>query len=209
MGRQLHRGAAEDRAKFARKFLLGRLEGFEKDIRICLTPLHLEGATTPTHAYFPAFAACCGTLEYLAALLRGRTNGLGWRDVSDWAQRFLPQPDYTQDTVRVLIEAFRNAVAHRGIASGVWVDRRQGANRRLTWRLTAASSRPSVAILPEKGALVLDSPWECPYTHRVHIHLKAMSMDIREGLKQHADSFASDDNLVQHFSQCMQQLYPR
>lgn len=209
MGRTSHRGAAEDRATFARKFLLGRLEGFEKDMRICLTPLHIEGASAPTHAYFPALAACCGTLEYLAAFLRGRINGLGWRDVSNWAERFLPQPDYAQDTIRILIEAFRNAVAHRGIASGVWVDRSPGANRRLTWRLTAASTRPSIAIATEAGALVLDSPWECPYTHRVHIHLKAMSVDIREGLKQHANAFATDERLVQHFSQCMQQLYPQ
>lgn len=208
LGRPRHRGAEADRAEFARRFLLGRLLAFEKDVRICLTPLHLEGASTPTHAYFPALAACCGTLEYLSAFLRGRTHGLGWPDVSNWAGRFLPQPDYDEETIRVLIEAFRHAVAHRGIASGVWVDRRPGMNRRLTWRVTAARTRPSVALVPEAGALTLDSPWPCLYTHRVHIHLKAMAVDIREGAKHHAESFANDTQLVTHFFQCMRQLYP-
>lgn len=210
MGRPAHRGAVIDPAAFAKKFVLDRLAGFEKDIDICLTPVPSKTRSGHTHAYFPALAACCGTLEYLSALYRGRVNGLGWPDVSKWAERYLPQPDYAEDPVRLLVDAFRNAVAHRGIASGVWIDRKPGAGhgRRLTWRVLADSRRPSVRIVPEESTLTSDPPWPCRYTHRVHIHLKSMSVDIRNGARSYADNLAQDHELADRFFACMRQLYP-
>jgi len=192
----IHRGT-DDRGEFAKKFVLDRLAGFEKDIEICLTPIPSKTRRGLTHAYFPALAACCGTLEYLAALHRGRLNGLGWPDVAAWANRYLPQPDYGEDSVRILVDAFRNAVAHRGIATGVWIDRKPGIGqgRRLTWKVLADSRRPSVRIVTEKKTLVNDPPWPCSYTHRVHIHLKAMSIDIRDGAKRYASDVAQSEEL--------------
>jgi hypothetical protein len=105
MGMPGHRGASGDDLVFARRFVQSRLAGFEKDIRICLTGVNSKVRPGMTHAYFPALAACCATLEYLAALHRGNIHGLGWRQVADWARAYLPQPDYDGDTVRVLVEA--------------------------------------------------------------------------------------------------------
>lgn len=206
-----HRGLRGDQPAFARQFVLSRLSGFEKDIRICLTPAVLHTGSAPTHAYFPALAACCGTLEYLAALYRGKVNGLGWPDVSAWADRYLPQPDYEKDPVRVLVNAFRNAVAHRGIATGVWIDQNRGAGhgRRLTWKILANSTRPSVRIVAEDGVLRNDPPWDCPYTHRVHIHLKSLSMDISNGARTYADDLLENPQLVDSFFSCMRLLYPK
>jgi len=208
--RPSHRGT-DDQGEFAKKFVLDRLAGFEKDIEICLTPIPSKTRRGPTHAYFPALAACCGTLEYLAALHRGRLNGLGWPDVAKWALQYLPQPDYGEDCVRILVDAFRNAVAHRGIATGVWIDRKPGPGqgRRLTWKVLADSRRPSIRIVSEENTLVNDPPWPCLYTHRVHIHLKAMSIDIRDGAKRYANDVSQDKDLQSNFLACMKQLYPR
>jgi hypothetical protein len=211
LGRPEHRGLQDNKPAFAKQFVLSRLSGFEKDIRICLTPAPSKTGAAPTHAYFPALAACCGTLEYLAALYKGRVNGLGWPDVSAWALQYLPQPDYAADPIRVLVEAFRNAVAHRGIATGVWVDQKPGENhgRRLTWKILANSTRPSIRVVAEKGTLKSDPPWPCPYTHRVHIHLKSLANDICKGAVAYAEDLSQDQKLTDKFFKCMHHLYPQ
>jgi hypothetical protein len=204
-----HRGAAQNLAEFAVRFVDGRLNGFEKDMSICLTPVELPSGRGKTHAYFPALAACCGLLEYMTALHRGSIHGIGWRQVSDWATAFLPQPDYDPDTVRVFFEAFRHSVAHRGIASGVWVERVQGkAPRRVTWKVHANSAKPSCHLKVESGELKRDSPWRCNYTHRMHIHLKRLQVDLRAAAKKYRDAVRTDAHLQDQFRSCMKQLYP-
>ncbi len=205
-----HRGATEDTAKFAGRFIKGRLIGFEKDMQICLTPVKSKTGSGITHAYFPALAACCGILEYLAALYRGNIRGVGWPQVADWAQNFLPQPDYDRDTIRILFETFRHPVAHRGIASGVWLDRNNGAGRgrRLTWKVSADAKRPACEVVEEKGQLKRDPPWPCPYTHRVHIHLRGMWIDIRNAAILYSKKLTINQQLQTNFEACMRQLYP-
>jgi hypothetical protein len=205
-----YRGASEDTAKFASSFIKGRLAGFEKDMQICLTPVRSKTRSGVTHAYFPALAACCGTLEYLTALSRGNTRGIGWQQVADWAQLYLPQPDYDKETIRILVDAFRHSVAHRGIASGVWVDKNQGVGmgRRLTWKVSADAKRPACELVAEDGHLRSDPPWPCPYTHRVHIHLRGLWVDIRNGANRYSDELAKNQQLQANFEACMRQLYP-
>lgn len=211
MSRVPHRGTANDPGGFARHFVMSRMSGFQKDIQICLTPIPSKTRWGPTHAYFPALAACCGTIEYLTAMQCGRTDGLSWRDVSAWAQAYLPQPDYDEDTVRVFFEAFRNSVAHRGIASGIWRDQKPGPGhgRRITWKVLADARRPAIRIVAEEGALKNDPPWPCGYTHRVHIHLKSMVKDIREAATRYAGDVANTPRLQQRFISCMRTLYPQ
>src|SRR4051812_46415777 len=103
-----HRGAGENIAAFAARFIDGRLEGFEKDMKICLTPTRLESSKDPTHAYLPALAACCGLLEYLTGLYRGKLAGNGWKQIAEFAGRYLPQPDYNDEALRILFEVFRH-----------------------------------------------------------------------------------------------------
>lgn len=205
-----HRGTNGDMAKFAVRFLKGRVDGFEKDMKICLTPIKSKNRSNNTHAYFPALAACCGILEYLTALHRGNIRGGGWRQVADWAQIFLPQPDYNEDTIRILVGAFRHPVAHRGIASGVWVDQNHGLGRgrRLTWKVLADAKRPACEIVEEQGQLRRDPPWSCTYTHRVHIHLRGMWVDIREAANLYSNMLGTHEQLVGNFEACMRQLYP-
>src|SRR5436309_1157196 len=108
-----HRGANGDMVKFARDFILTRAGGLKKDTQICLTDTPTSDGGKTTHAYFPALAACCGFLEYMTDLHRGRLNKSGWSDVVVWTNKYMLQPDYSDDIVRVLFDGFRHAVAHR------------------------------------------------------------------------------------------------
>ncbi len=209
MPREPHRGASNDMRAFALDFVASRMEGFKKDIDICLTGVPSKRRNKKTHAYFPALSACCGTLEYLTALHRGTTNATGWRQIVNWSNTFLPQPDYCEDTVRILFEAFRHSVAHRGIASGIWNDRRpgDGHGRRITWKIFADSKRPACALIEENGILKNDPPWPCNYSHRMHIHLLAFSMDLLAGPNLYRNQLESDDQLVAKFESCMKRLY--
>lgn len=203
-----HRGAPSEPVLFARRFVEGRLSGFAKDMRICLTATKLESSAKLTHAYFPALAACCGLLEYLAALFRGNVRGIGWTHIADWAERYLPQPDYDRDTIRVLFDCFRHSVAHRGIASGVWLDRAPPGSRRITWKVHASAGRPACRLLHQPGTLTKDPPWPCHYTHRMHIHLRSLQKDISGGALAYVASLESRPELQGNFNTCMRQLYP-
>lgn len=205
-----HRGTNNNPAAFAKSFVVARLAGFEKDIQICLAPIPSKTRPGSTHAYFPALAACCGLLEYLTVLYRGRIDPPGWRNVSEWAQRYMSQPDYDEHSIRILVDHFRNSVAHRGIASGVWIDRKPGPGhgRRLTWKVCADTLRPSVRVVAEEKQLLNDSPWPCSYTHRVHIHLKSLAVDIRKGAQRYADDVTKNVTLQNNFFACMRNLYP-
>ena len=209
--RALHRGLADQQGAFAERFILGRMSGFEKDIKICLTAVPSTDRKGLTHAYFPALAACLGTLEYMSGLFKGNIESVGWRDVWAWSQRYLPQPDYEEDVVRVLVEAFRNSIAHRGIASGVWVDKKPNPGmpkRRFTWSVHADSRRPAITFAAEDRILRSDPPWDCPYSHRAHIRLLALFVDIRAAANAYAEEVRENDKLQKKFFACMKQLYP-
>ena len=205
-----HRGTIDDTPLFARRFIEGRLAGFAKDMEVCLKPLKIPGRRTPTHAYFPALGTCCGTLEYLAALHYGNVNSIGWDVLANWTARYLPQPDYDNAVTRILVLAFRNSVNHRGIASGVYVDPRPGPGHgwRYTWKVHADAIRPACEIREELGTLIKDSPWPCSYTHRVHIHLKGLQVDIRNGARKFVEDIGAKPQLQRNFEACMNQLYP-
>jgi hypothetical protein len=190
-------------AMFAAMFIQGRMEGFEKDMKICLTPADSDAGSGVTHAYLPALAACCGILEYLTALFRGNIKGIGWQQIAEFAERYLRQPDFHRETVRVLFDAFRHPVAHRGIASGVWVDRNHGPEkgRRLTWKISADARRPACEVVSEVGELMMDPPWPCPYTHR-HIHLRSLWVDIRNAANLYCQEIAEDGQLQANFEAC-------
>jgi hypothetical protein len=71
----------------------------------------------------------------------------------------MPAEVYTADAVRILFEAFRNRVNHRGIPTGVWVDRhRNGPKRRLVWSVKLSAESPAIEVRPEVGTVVQDSP---------------------------------------------------
>jgi hypothetical protein len=188
-------------------FIDSRLRGFEKDIRICLTPVRAEHRPGVTHAYFPGLATCCATLEYLTALHRGNTEGIGWQQVRDFASAYLPQPAYNAEVVKVLFSALRHPVAHRGIASGVWVER-PSASRRVVWKVTASALKPACSVVAEPGVVKKDSPWPTRYTHRVLVHLRRFALDLGDAAARYAQDIPKSQTLLRNFERCMHQLYP-
>jgi len=206
-----HRGSNGKMKEFAPRFVAGRLAGFKKDIAICLTGARSETRSGLTHAYFPALMTCCSTLEYMAGLFVGRTDtSISRRDIVSYAARYMPQPDYDGEAVRLLVDAFRNAVAHRGIATGVWVDNHAShAGRRITWKVYEDDVRPALALRVEASALKQDSPWPCPYTHRMHIHVGSLASDILESASRYVEEMRASNVLLAKFELCMHRLYPR
>jgi len=208
----LHRGFPGDLSQFAPAFVKGRLSGFAKDMGICLASgfrKEVNNHKVSTHAYFPALMACCGMLEYLAGLYVGRMTRSGRGDVTVYASKYLPQPDYSADVIRILFDAFRNALAHRGIASGVWIDRHQATRgRRITWKVFANATHPSLDIRSSEGTLSIDPPWPCRYTHRVHIRLGRLWRDIRTSANSYAADLVTSQDLQTKFLECMKELYP-
>jgi hypothetical protein len=185
------------------------MEGFEKDMRICLTGVTSLTRPGVTHAYFPALMACCGMLEYFAGLYAGRTEGLGKKEVAQYAAKFMPQPDYDTESIRLLFDAFRNSVAHRGIASGVWRDPHPShGGRRLTWNIHANTARPALALVEESGVIKYESPWDCSYTHRFQIRLGRLWRDIRDSLPGYVLELSANAKARENFEACMRHLYP-
>ena len=211
--RKTHRGAHDNLPQFASNFVRGRLAGFEKDMRICLKGTYKisNNRSVLTHAYFPALMSCCGTLEYLAGLHIGRVNrSVGVPNLIKYATKYLPQPAYSPDIVRVLFDAFRDPIAHHGIASGVWVDQHpETKGRRFVWKVLADARRPPLGVVAPGGVLKIDPPWDCPYTHRVHIRLGRLWRDIRDSGDGYIADLASSKDLQAKFRRCMEQLYPR
>ncbi len=205
-----HRGANGCTVEFATDFVQGRLKGFAKDMRICLTGVPRDdGKRGQTHAYFPALMSCCGTLEYLAMFYLGNPkDSLGHKQIAEYTARYMGN-DYSSDIVRVFFEAFRNKIAHRGIASGVWVDRhRDHLGRRVAWQIDASSAAPALKLAEEKRSLKFDSPWLTPYTHRMHIRLGRLWRDIHDSGQKYLADLAKSEQLQQKFCACIRQWYP-
>lgn len=198
--------ATTEMASYASAHIKERMDGFTKDIRICLRPIVHPTTRRPTVAFSPALATCCATLEYLTSLATGRRNGPRVDQIAGFARDYMPQPDYNADVIAVLFEAFRHAVAHRGIVSGVMLHGK--SNRRIAWLLADGLSRPAIQITVDAGE-DLRAPWHCPHTHRAHIYLRRLASDIRAGGTSYANAVGANARLVQNFAKAMEWIFPR
>jgi hypothetical protein len=193
---------------FAPEYVRQRMFGFEKDARICLTSANHPFENRPTVAFFPAVGLCCATLEHLSALYSGNTNGPRVEnDIWPFSDKYLPA--YSRDSVKVLFEAIRHGVAHRGIAARVWEEKQKNRPQRIfTWRVSAADESPSLRILEIQGE-ASPAPWPCVYTHRIDIFLGRLWKDVRDAGNSYAHDLATDAELLPAFSRCMEKFYPR
>ena len=209
-----YKGSGGDMAIFAPQYLTDRLKTFTKDMIICLTPrpsLEREGNT---HAYFPGLINCCGMLELLANLYGGTTRNRTKRYDRIYAYgRFLRHHCYSNDNLRVLYLALRNATAHHSSAGGVWAENDKVKNgRRVTWTIYADYNHPALALKAESCVLRNDSPYDCPYTHRMHVRLGRLWRDIRDSVFEsngYLNALRSDPLLMQEFANCMEHIYPK
>ena len=128
-----YRGSGGDLVVFAPRFIMDRMAGFEKDMRICLTPVlatHLQG--TDARLLPPGLAACCGAIEYLGALSVGNPGpikkGLSRGHVQDFARRYMAQPHYDNEAIRVSVGP---------------IPERHGTSRHHVRRMDRSTCRPS------------------------------------------------------------------
>ena len=82
-------------------------------------------------------------------------------------------------------------------------------DRRTTWKVHANSENPSIVIEAKAGVLKRDPPWECPYSHCVHVRLGRLWRDIRDSAKLYAMDVKKNKTLRDNFFRCMERLYPR
>ena len=203
------RGSKGNLSAYAPKYIRDRAGGFAKDVDICLTGVSHRNSGNLTHAYFPALSICFGFLEHTAAAHSGkRIRKVGDKEIVAWAAAYLPQPDYDAQVVKLFYNAFRHSVNHRGIADGVWLDRSSNPQRRITWNLYARSSRPSFTLVEDPGELRNDPPWVCPYTHRAHISLRSLKVDLTRGARRYAADIPQNQELLQAFKRFVVQIYP-
>lgn len=197
-----------DPDRFGPWFVRERMIGFQKDLEICLTARPHPTENRTTVAFSPALGTCCGTLDFLSCLYHGRLGKQINVDlIAAYSRRYLPQPDYNKDAVRMLFsKMFRHAVAHRGIVSGVFPD--QASGRRYAWKLDTTKASPAVSVEAESGE---DDrgPWSCRHTHRALIHLGRLWRDIRDSAYSYADDLPSNTMLNERFLRCMEYLYPK
>jgi hypothetical protein len=106
----------------------------------------------------------------------------------------------------VLFEAFRHAVAHRGIVSGVMLHEK--SKRRIAWSIADGLSRPAIQIVADAGEDPR-APWHCPHTHRAHIYLGRLASDIRAGGTSYANAIGANARLIQNFAKAMEWIFPR
>lgn len=183
------------------------MAGFKKDIDICLAGAAADSSGRITYAYLPALMSCCATLEYLADLFLGRNNSLSKGDIQQYANRFMPQPDYDTEAIRILWELFRNGVAHHGITSGVWKDMKPAnLGRRLTWDIVCEEGR-AIEVRAQAGKLMVHPPWPTSYTHRAIIRLPALSRDVAMSAELFIQAF--DEPMLANFYRVMRKLYPK
>ena len=98
----------EDLLGFAREFFANRVETFEKDIAICLTPNERK-----EHAYFPALIICIGFADLRSGLYAGTLYDQGLKELKQYAKALM-EPEYTDDLrcLGLLYECLRHKVAH-------------------------------------------------------------------------------------------------
>jgi hypothetical protein len=94
--------------KFAQAFLSNRLETFNKDVAICLTPNADE-----QEAYFPALMICIAFADLMSGLYAGTIRDHGLKELRRYARKFM-QAEYTSDRRRLdfLYEGLRHKIAH-------------------------------------------------------------------------------------------------
>ncbi len=203
-------GSGGDPAKYANAYLDERLWQLEKDMTVMLAGRRADNGKGFDHAYFPALVTCCGMLELFANLHGGDSKNNRRRDDRlERYRKFLPGNSYSADRLKVLYQFLRNSIAHHGIAAGVFKDK---SGRRITWKLTADTRRPTIELIKENGKLRNDPFKPCSYTHRLHVRLGRYWRDIRQSVEASAgyrNVLNSDPESLKKFHRCINQIFPQ
>ena len=205
----------EDLLVFAREFFANRVETFEKDIAICLTPNERK-----EHAYFPALIICIGFADLLSGLYAGTLYDQGLKELKQYAAEFM-KPEYSSDDRRleILYECLRHKVAHLAypyavldtttVRSKTFVGQ---ARRLVTWSIHETKRRPAIEIvdyLPGIMWLVqTPRPWPVSYDCLIEVWVGSLAIDIVRSIEGYLLRLQSNPTAREHFAKCMKDYFP-
>lgn len=198
----------DDVTRFAEKFVQGRVDGFKRDIDICLTAdAHGE------HAYMPALMAVIAHIDYLSGLNAGDVEGHDVDDLVRFVQEYMPDryPDYE---LRVFYVAIRHKLAHLShpyFVLDTAADRRlKSQPMLLTWTITEEAHEPPLRIEridPPRVLVQTFAPWETPYDHRMFISIRTLADDAIKMSAAYLEKLRRDPQLWVKFQGCMKEFY--
>jgi hypothetical protein len=154
--------------RFAKQFLRDQVEGFRKDIAICLTMDHRR-----RRAYFPALIGCISFVDFLGGLHAGNIESHSLRELREYAKKFMDGADYDELRLSILYEGFRHKIAHLSDLYPVFdtatkPKRFAAPHRRITWTVYASKRAAAIKLIPYPKPVLLKktkTPWSVSYDH--------------------------------------------
>ncbi len=166
---------------FAGKFLARRVEVFNKDIDVCLTP-----DRDNRHAYFPALNHCVAFMEFLASLNAGDFDKNGFNKIKCYANLYMDKKNYKINSLALLYFGIRHKVTHQSSPNFVINTSRPPplnkafAGARFAWTVSEEDFDAPLRIVEVPGRkLKRDSPpWDVPYGYRFYVSIARLRADI-------------------------------
>jgi hypothetical protein len=166
---------------FAKRFLRDQVEGFRKDIRICLTMDRRR-----RHAYFPALIRCISFADFLGGLHAGDIENHNFRQLREYANKFMNAANYDELRLAILYEGFRHKIAHLSDPYPVFDTATKprifgSPHRRIAWTVYAGQRAIPIKLVPYPERTLLKrtkTPWPVSYDHRIEISLRSFANDI-------------------------------
>jgi hypothetical protein len=206
-------GSDNELLKFAKHFMHEQVDGFRKDIDICLTMDRRR-----RHAYFPALIRCISFADFLGGLYAGNIDGHGLFDLQEYAKKFMDRAEYDELRLAILYEGFRHKIAHLSDPYPVFDTATKpkkfgGRQLRITWTVYAGRRAHPIKLIRYPSPIFLKkrkTPWPVSYDHRIEISLRCFANDIvrsiygRSGYVQH---LRSDLPARKNFEKAMQTFF--
>jgi hypothetical protein len=198
--------------RFAKQFLRDQVEGFRKDIAICLTMDRRR-----RHAYFPALIRCISFLDFLGGLHAGNIESHSLRELREYAKKFMDGADYDGLRLSILYEGFRHKIAHLSDPYPVFDTAAKSKkftapHRRIAWTVYAGKRQPPIKLIPHPKPILLKktrTPWAVSYDHRIQISLRSFANDIVKsinGPSGYLRHLQSDSSSRKNFEKAMQKF---
>jgi hypothetical protein len=198
---------------FAKQFLRDQVEGFRKDIRICLTMDRRR-----RHAYFPALIRCISFADFLGGLHAGNIESHSLAELQSYARKFMNVAIYDQLRLTILYEGFRHKIAHLSDPYPVFdtatkPTKFSAPHRRIAWTVYAARRHPAINLIRYPKDLHLrktKTPWKVSYDHRIQISLRSFANDIVKsinGPSGYLRHLQSDPSARKNFERAMQKFF--
>jgi hypothetical protein len=202
----------DELVKFAQAFLSNRLETFNKDLAVCLTP-NADGE----QAYFPALFICIAFADLLSGLYAGTLEDQGLVELRGYAEKFM-ETEYTSDplSLNILYEFLRHKIAHLAYPYVVFdTDTKptfKGQPRRLvTWIVFGDDRRPAIEVvdLPAPRLLTTVTPWPVSCNCKIKVSVPSFQIDIVSSISKYLRHLQSDRDAKERFARCMLDYFPR